>query len=130
MIDGMVEVLKKEQLDDNHKKEYCAGQFDLMGDKKKALKRELADRKTVIATTTEGIESTKEALAALEAGIVELDKSVTEATDIRKKENAEYKELMASDAAAKKVLGFAKNRLNKFYNPKLYKTPPRADEDD
>merc|ERR1719155_143008 len=33
---------------------------------------------------------------------------------------------MASDGAAKELLGFAKNRLNKFYNPKLYKAPPKA----
>merc|ERR1719165_2825 len=32
---------------------------------------------------------------------------------------------MANDAAAKDVLGFAKNRLNKFYNPSLYKAPPK-----
>merc|ERR1719221_1091889 len=32
---------------------------------------------------------------------------------------------MASDTAAKDVLAFAKNRLNKFYNPKLYKAPPK-----
>jgi len=30
---------------------------------------------------------------------------------------------MSSNAAAKELLGFAKNRLNKFYNPKLYKAP-------
>jgi len=30
---------------------------------------------------------------------------------------------MANDAAAKDILAFAKNRLNKFYNPKLYKPP-------
>merc|ERR1719190_71330 len=34
---------------------------------------------------------------------------------------------MASDAAAKEVLGWAKNRLNKFYNPKLYKAPPKRE---
>jgi len=32
---------------------------------------------------------------------------------------------MASDSAAKEILGFAKNRLNKFYNPKLYKAAPK-----
>merc|ERR1719281_1319213 len=39
---------------------------------------------------------------------------------------------MASDNAAKQILGIAKNRLNKFYNPKLYKAPPKrvlTDED-
>merc|ERR1719161_2186737 len=62
---------------------------------------------------------------ALEEGIKALDKSVAEATEQRKEENAEYTELMASDGAAKEILGFAKNRLNKFYNPKLYKAPPK-----
>merc|ERR1719433_2154966 len=35
MIDEMVAVLKTEQQDDDHKKEYCAKQFDLADDKKK-----------------------------------------------------------------------------------------------
>ena len=34
---------------------------------------------------------------------------------------------MANDSAAKELLGFAKNRLNKFYNPKLYKAPPKRE---
>merc|ERR1712039_911905 len=62
-----------------------------------------------------------------EAGISALDKAVAEATAQRKDENAEYKALMASDTAAKEVLAFAKNRLNKFYNPKLYKAPPKVE---
>merc|ERR1711920_961615 len=45
------------------------------------------------------------------------------ATDLRKSENAEYKRLMTDDTNAKEVLGWAKNRLNKFYNPKLYVAP-------
>merc|ERR1711953_1560292 len=50
-----------------------------------------------------------------------------EATEQRKEENEDFKELMASDTAAKELLKFAKNRLNKFYNPKLYKAPPKAE---
>jgi len=46
---------------------------------------------------------------------------VAEATEQRQEENAEYKELKQSDTAAKEILLFAKNRLNKFYAPKLYK---------
>merc|ERR1719392_587706 len=55
-----------------------------------------------------------------------------EATETRKSENSEFNELIASDTAAKELLRFAKNRLNKFYNPKLYKAPPKrelSDED-
>jgi hypothetical protein len=54
-----------------------------------------------------------------------LDKEVAAATEQRKEEAAAYTELMASDSAAKEVLLFAKNRLNKFYNPKLYNPPPK-----
>merc|ERR1712008_441832 len=53
-----------------------------------------------------------------------LDTAVAEATELRKSENADYKELKQSGTAAKEILGMAKNRLNKFYNPKLYKPPP------
>merc|ERR1719362_2534079 len=68
--------------------------------------------------------TTKEQIDALEDGIRALDKSVAEATEQRKED---YEELMASDAAAKELIGFAKNRLNKFYNPKLYKPPAKRE---
>merc|ERR1719373_264311 len=34
---------------------------------------------------------------------------------------------MASDTAAKELLKIAKNRLNKFYNPAMYKAPPKRE---
>merc|ERR1719262_1537336 len=125
LIDTMVATLKKEQLDDDHKKEYCEGQFDTSDDKKKALERSVSDEEAAISAGEEGVATLKEEIAALEKGIKDLDKSVAEATEQRKEESAEYTELMASDTAAKELLGFAKNRLNKFYNPKLYKPPPK-----
>merc|ERR1719389_1340876 len=118
MIDEMVATLKQEQLDDDHKKEYCAAQFDIADDKKKGLERGVADLETVIEETKEGISTTKSEIEALEDSIKALDKSVAEATEQRKEENEDFTELMASDSAAKELLGFAKNRLNKFYNPK------------
>merc|ERR1719493_96019 len=72
---------------------------------------------------TEAIATLTKELAALEAGIQALDKAVADATAQRKAENAEFKDLMASDTAAQELLAHAKNRLYKFYNPKLY-TPP------
>jgi len=125
MIDEMVSTLKAEQQDDNDKKEYCETQFDLADDKKKALEREISNLEKAIEKENEGIKALSEEIKALEAGIKALDKSVAEATEQRKEENADYTELMASDGAAKEILGFAKNRLNKFYNPKLYKAPPK-----
>merc|ERR1719392_343524 len=121
----MMSTLKEEQLEDDHKKEYCASQFDLAEDKKKGLERAVSDAENGIASAEEGIAKLKEEIAALEKGIKELDKATAEATEMRKTETEEFNELMASDSAAKELLLFAQNRLNKFYNPKLYKPPPK-----
>merc|ERR1719463_932937 len=109
MIDSMVQTLKDEQAEDDKKEEYCAVQFDQSDDKKKTLERSVSDLETAIAHTEE--------IAALNAGIAALDKSVAEATEQRKAENEVFTELIAQDSAAKEVINFAKNRLMKFYNP-------------
>jgi septal ring factor EnvC (AmiA/AmiB activator) len=127
MIDDMVGVLKAEQLDDDHKQEYCAMQFDLTDDKKKGLERTLSDEEGAIATAEDGIAKLAEDISALEAGIKALDKSLAEASEQRHEESEDFTSLMASDSAAKDLLGFAKNRLNKFYNPKLYVPPPKVE---
>merc|ERR1719331_962014 len=124
MIDEMVANLKKEQADDEAKKEYCDKEFDTSEDKKKELDLSVSDSATAIEELEGSIATLTEEIAALNAGIKALDKAVAEATELRKGENADYKELMQSDTAAKEILGMAKNRLNKFYNPKLYKPPP------
>merc|ERR1719424_1018473 len=101
-------------------------------DKKKSLERAVSDLETAIEDQKDGIAAAKADIDALEAGIKALDKSVSEATSQRKEENEDFTELMASDTAAKEILGFAKNRLNKFYNPTMYKAPPKrelSDED-
>jgi septal ring factor EnvC (AmiA/AmiB activator) len=130
MIDEMVGQLKTEQQDDDEKKEYCQSEFDKADDKKKTLEREIKNLHTEADDTKEGIASATEDIEALQEGIKKLDKSVAEATEQRKEEHAEYVDLMAQDSAAKEVLGFAKNRLNKFYNPKLYKPPPQPEMTD
>merc|ERR1719352_1002260 len=127
MIDEMVVTLKTEQADDDAKKEYCAKEFDLADDKKKELERSISDLEKAIADGKEGIATTQDEIAALGKGIKALDKAVAQATKQRKEENEDFTQLMASDSAAKELLGFAKNRLNKFYNPKLYKPPPKKE---
>merc|ERR1719262_2002682 len=98
-----------------------------MDDKKKGLEIAVADAEKAIANAEDAIKTLTEEIAALEDGIKALDKSVAEATEQRKEENAECKELLASNSAAKEIMGFAKNRLNKFYNPKLYKPPAKEE---
>jgi len=121
MVDDMVALLKTEQLDDNDKKEYCEMQFDNADDKKKELERAEGKLTASIADSKESIATLTDEIKTLGANIKDLDKMVAEATDNRKEENSDFKTLFASDSAAKEILAFAKNRLNKFYNPKLYK---------
>merc|ERR1712217_432652 len=45
----------------------------------------------------------------------------------RKEEHATNVETIANDNAAKQLLEIAKNRLAKFYTPKLYKAPPKVE---
>jgi len=127
LMDEMVVTLKKEQVDDDNKKEYCTIELDLADDKKKATERAISDSEKAIADVEEELTTVTEEIAALEAGIAALDKSVAEATEQRKEENAEYTELMAGNTAAKELILFAKNRMQKFYNPKLYKPPPKRE---
>merc|ERR1719183_933615 len=114
-------------LDDDHEKEYCLKQFDFAEDKKKGLETDVENLATAISDAEEGIAKLAEEIEALSDGIKALDKSVEAATEQRMEEHEEYTELMASDGTAKELIGVAKNRLNKFYNPKLYVAPPKRE---
>merc|ERR1719203_2576617 len=127
MIDDLVVDLKEEQSVDDDKKAYCLDEFDKAEDKKKELALDISDLDKAITDAEEAIATFASEIEALEDGIKELDKSVAEATETRKEEHDDYVETLASNNAAKDVLAFAKNRLNKFYNPKLYKAPPKAE---
>jgi len=130
LIDNLVGELKKEQTADDDKKAYCLEEFDVTEDKHKVLTKTISDLENAIAESEESIISTKADIEALDDGIKALDKSVTEATEQRKEESEDYTTNFAANSAAKELLGFAKNRLNKFYNPKLYKAPAKAELSD
>merc|ERR1719281_479558 len=127
MIDEMVVLLGKEQVADDDKKEYCETTIDQTEDKVKELELDISDLEKAIADEKEGIATLTEEIEALEDGIKALDKQVAEATEQRKEEHAESVEIITNDNAAKELIGFAKNRLNKFYNPTLYKEAPKRE---
>jgi len=127
MIDDLVALLAKEQLEDDEKKAWCLAELDTADDKKKALENSISDLEKAIQDEEESIATLASEIEALEDGIKALDKQVAEATEQRKAEHAEFEENLAANSAAVDLLGFAKNRLNKFYNPKLYKAPPKRE---
>merc|ERR1719223_25213 len=118
----------EEQQDDDQKKDYCGKSMDNVEDKLKTLGNKESDHETAIADSKATMAQLQEDVKFIQKGIAELDKNVRDATEQRKEENEEFTDLMSGNTAAKELLEFAKNRLNKFYNPKLYKAPPKSEE--
>jgi septal ring factor EnvC (AmiA/AmiB activator) len=127
MIDDMVALLGKEQTTDDEKKSYCETEFDTADDEKKRLERAVSDLEKAIAENTAAVETLTTEIADLEQGIKDLDKQVAEATEQRKSEHEDFVEDLAANNAAKDIIEIAKNRLNKFYNPKLYRPPAKRE---
>merc|ERR1719310_2772312 len=125
MIDDMMKLLGEEQVQDDDKKAYCLKEFDEAEDEQKALARAIKDINTDIEDTKAAIKQLTEEIATLKQGIIDLDNQVAEATEARKEAHATFVEELAANKAADELLAIAKNRLNKFYNPKLYKAPPK-----
>merc|ERR1740117_1628991 len=117
MIDSLVVELKKDQAADSEKKDYCEAKLAKTDDKKKALGQSASDFETVIDDAKEAVSTFTVEIEALSDGITELDKEVAVATQNRKEENEDFLASQASTAPAIDLLKFAKNRLNKFYNP-------------
>merc|ERR1719185_55189 len=127
MMDDMVVLLGEEQKDDDAQKSWCETEFESSGDKEVDLKHKLEGLTAAIEEMSGSIDTLKGEIKALEDGIVALDKSVAEATATRKDEHDEFVTVSAQNNAAVQLLEVAKNRLNKFYNPTLYKAPARRE---
>merc|ERR1719217_571420 len=127
MIDDMVVLLGKEQTDDDEKKAYCEAELDKAEDEEKQLNIEIEDLEKAIENAKESAVTLAEEIEALVDGIKELDKAVAEATEQRKEEHEDYVTELAANNAAKDIIGIAKNRMQKFYNPKLFKPAPKRE---
>jgi chromosome segregation ATPase len=127
MIDNMIKLLGEEQKSDDEKKGYCEKELDTSEDKQKELEHAISDLEKQIEDQKAAIATLTEEIAALEQGIKDLDKQVAQATEARKEAHATYVEELAANTAASELLDLARNRMNKFYNPKLYKAPPKRE---
>jgi hypothetical protein len=128
MIDDMVSVLSKEGAEDMKKKDWCVTELHKAeGDL--STKQEAMDG--VVATISQvedEVSGLAEDITALQTSIADLDKEVSKATETRKAEHAEYSESLQLSEAAVALIAKAKNRLAKFYNPTVYKAPPKVEK--
>jgi len=127
MIDDMVTLLGKEQADDDNKKEMCEMQIDKAEDDMKVLDTTISDLEKSVAEGKDEIATLTDEIAALTDGLKQLDKDVEEQMDMRKEEHEDYVNALAANKAARDLILFAKNRMQKFYNPKMYKAPPKRE---
>merc|ERR1719321_2162149 len=127
MIDQMVDVLKKEGKDDMTKKDFCVADLDKTDREKMATEDKLSNLQATIEEITGNIDTVSQGIADLEEGIKSLDRDVAQATEQRKQEHAEYATNVQMQEVAIEIVGKAKNRLNKFYNPSAYKAPPKKE---
>merc|ERR1719424_439453 len=126
-IDGMVDVLGKEQVDDNEQKAFCDAEFTKSASEKKETEGKIASLSASIEEMSATVASLKSEIEALSSEIKALDKAVAEATAQRKEEHTSFLQTQAENQAAMQLIDVAKNKLNKFYNPTLYKAPERRD---
>jgi len=123
----MVVLLGKDQKEDDKSKTFCENELEKTEDEEKAAKEKKAQHEATVAEMTDEIEELGEQIATLEQDIKDLDKSVAQATEQRKEEHEDFSEAMQLNEAAVQLVGKAKNRLQKFYNPTMYKAPPKTE---
>jgi hypothetical protein len=127
MIDDMVVILGKDQADDDKSKTFCEDELERTTDEQKAQSDKKAQVEAQIAEATDAVEALADAVAGLQSDIKDLDKSVAQATEQRKEEHADFLESQQLNEAAVQLVGKAKNRMQKFYNPTLYKAAPKTE---
>lgn len=130
MIDNMVATHGRDQADDDKKKDFCIEEINNAEVEETALKKDISDLDADIEEREDAVATLTSEIASLQQGINDLDKSVVVATEQRKDEHAEYMSTSASNQAAMQLIEMAKNRMNKFYNPSLYKAPPTTTVED
>merc|ERR1719253_1638308 len=127
MIDGMVQVLTKEQEDDASQKKFCEQEFAKSAAEKKVNEEALQGLAASLEVMGATVETLAGEIGSLQEEIKNLDNAVAEATAQRKDEHSEYMQKSAENQAATQLVEKAKNILNKFYRPNLYKAPPKRE---
>jgi hypothetical protein len=128
MIDNMVETLHDDDVNDEHKKDFCANEtvsFHQLQEDKEALQAQLEKD---IEVMKDEIDQLHADIKLLEEQINANDQNVLKATKQRKAEHLTFvQEYQAMDTAVQ-LIDKAANRLNAFYNPKMAKALPQVDK--
>merc|ERR1719399_458745 len=90
MVDGMVGVLEGEQVKDDKQDVWCLAELDKAKDEAKATEVDIGELASAVEEARDTIATVAGEITALKEGLVDLDKSVTDATEQRKEEHNDY----------------------------------------
>lgn len=119
LIDGMVKVLHDDDVEDEHKKDWCfnetESQTTLQGDKT-VFQENLA---ATIDKQNETLFELAADIEVLEKSIYDLDQDVLKTTALRKEQHEEFVGTFDAMDTAIRLIDRAELKLNEFYNPKM-----------
>lgn len=119
LIDGMVKVLHDDDVEDEHKKDWCfnetESQTTLQGDKT-VFQENLA---ATIDKQNETLFELAADIEVLEKSVYDLDQDVLKTTALRKEQHEEFVGTFDAMDTAIRLIDRAELKLNEFYNPKM-----------
>jgi len=115
MINKMIADMKQEQKDDDKHKEWCQKEFDLTEDSMKTVQDTIDGHKQKIEEKTTELQSIQEAYANIKKQIADLDSNMLLATAQRKKEKAEYDQIVSEITISLSLLKKARDKMASFY---------------
>merc|ERR1719213_1393375 len=126
MIDNMVQQLHDDDVDDEHKKDWCFNETDVMArvQEEKILLEE--NLNTSIASMTEDLGNLNVEIKELEETIYQQDQTVLKATKQRKEEHEDFVKTFQAMDTSLRLLDRAATKLNRFYNPEMQKAKEDA----
>jgi len=127
IINDMISLVDEEQSNDDTHREHCTSEFHRNEKEHMTKTNDIDGLDQKISSLEENIAGMKVEVEEKEKIIGELDEAVATATEQRKSEHSEYNVLVKDTDVALVLLGKAKNRLAKFYNPNLHKEAPQKE---
>jgi len=124
MIGDMVALQRKEQQNDETHVEFCKEEFRTSDGEQQDKQQAVSHLGAAMDEMKSEVETVSADLKTLADSIQFLDKAVAEATEQRKEEHKQYVQDAQLTQTAIQLVGKAKNRLQKFYNPALHKAEP------
>jgi len=125
MIDDMIVLLKEEYKTDLSTRDECNADLNKSATDSKDVARAVKGLEAKVEELTESIAQATEVVAKSAQEVKDSEQTMAEATDQRKKENAEFTIAVDMNNQAVKLVMLAKDKLNAFYNPDLV-TPTDA----